>query len=69
MVLDPTSDKGGFIEVLDPDCDSPMQPLLLWLEALGVSSGPSMLAALRRVLMAFSPSWPRWSRICWAGFN
>ena len=51
----PSSEPGGFLQVLDPNRDRPLHPVLTWLAGLGPTSRPSMLAALRRGLAAVDP--------------
>lgn len=51
-----SSELGGFLQVLDPNRDRPLHPVLVWLAGLGPTSRPSMLAALRRALAAVDPS-------------
>ena len=50
-----SSELGGFLQVLDPNRDRPLHPVLVWLAGLGPTSRPSMLAALRRGLAAVDP--------------
>ncbi len=70
VAFESTSEGRGFSEVLGPKCDRSMHPVLVWLAGLGASSRPSMLAALRRALMAFSPAVARDPfGFDWAGFN
>jgi integrase/recombinase XerD len=51
-----SSELGGFLQVLDPNRDRPLHPVLVWLAGLGPTSRPSMLAALRRALAAVDPA-------------
>ena len=51
----PASEVGAILEVLDPNRDRPLHPVLVWLAGLGPTSRPSMLAALRRGLAAVDP--------------